>query len=99
MIHRMPNGVTVINDVVVPKSEMLLLDAMAKRPEPLIASRIIGLLDTPISLASAYSLLKRLQKRNLITSDRKSFDVGGSIAVRVFWSILPDVAKALKEEK
>jgi DNA-binding MarR family transcriptional regulator len=98
-IHRSTKGPAIVNDTVVPGAEMRLLDALAKYKGECTAPELIRSMSLKQSDATAYSLLRRLEKRQMITSRVIVIKVLGTDLKRIVWSVHPKALSAFEDEQ
>lgn len=79
------NGAAIIGGSIVPATELLVLKTLATFKESVAVSQIAKALNEQISDASLYTLLKRLQKRGLVSREDAVVEVFGRSVQRVLW--------------
>lgn len=87
MITIAKNGKAIVNGLVIPRAEMLVLTTLMQSSVPLAALEIVNQLDELMSIAAVYTLLKRLDTRGgLVTRKNVTILVHGTKVERVLWT-------------
>lgn len=81
------NGAAIIGGVVVPATEVKVLQALVQIGRPATVPEMAKVLENTVSDASLYSLLNRLnEQRRLVAREAVELDVFGTKVRRVMWS-------------
>jgi predicted transcriptional regulator len=87
------NGAAIIEGVVVPKTEMKVLETLNNLGKPVSVPEIAAALKDELSDASIYTLLARLKKRGrLVERQEVAIEVHGTMLRRVLWSAIYQMA-------
>lgn len=91
------NGSALIDGVIVPKTEVIILKAINQLNKKATVSEIATHLKDQLSDNTLYILLKRLLKRNLVIKDTIGVEVFGRKVNRITWQVTESVSDFFKE--